>query len=399
MENLSKKLNWHHAAMQGTFWAGFCAIWGFLSVFLLDKGFTNGQIGLINSLALLLSILIQPILTMLSDHSVRFDNRRILTLLTVLLLGIIAVVSFYGKNHLVIAVCFVLIGVSLQMMSPFFNAIVMEYHLRGIPVNYGFGRGFGSACYAAMSLGMGLVLEKRAPGVILPVSAAFLVLMLLTLITFRYPLPDVPGSTAGVQDEQLSSGQILRRYPDFVLLLIASALLMASHNTVNTYFIHVTQRIGRGESLMGTVIAISAFMELPSMSLFSYFNAHFSIKTLLRVSALSFLVKIVLLTVAPSPALMYVAAVLQFFEYGIFQPAMVYYTAQLLGIANLIKGQSLYHIFSNGIGPALASMFCGILLDRFGTLAMLLFLVFCCVAGLIIVCIATRKKNRMEVTV
>ena len=399
MKNLSRKINWHHAAMQGTFWAGFCAVWGFISVFLLHKGFTNGQIGLINSLSLVFSILLQPPLASLADRSRWFDSRRIAISLMAFLLGVTAVLYLFGDSHLVIAVCFVLIGTSLQLMAPFFNAIVMAYELRGIPVNYGFGRGIGSGCYAAMSMGMGIVLTHRAPTVILPVFAVFLVLILSTLISFRYPLPDRPETAVKAETELLSSLEILHRYPDFVLLLIASALLMASHNTINTYFIHVVTRIGQGELLMGTIVAISAFMELPSMALFPFFSSHFSTKTLLRLSALIFLTKAVLVTVATSPVLLYVAALLQFFEYGILQPAMVYYTARLLGLSNLIKGQSLYHIFSNGIGPALASLLCGVLLDHFGVLAMMLFLVFCCVAGLVIVCIATRRKTDLEVTV
>ena len=397
MKTLSNKINCHHAVMQGTFWAGFCAIWGFISVFLLHKGFTNGQIGLINSLSLVFSILFQPLLASLADRSKWFDSRRIAISLMAFLLGVTAVLRLFGDTHWVIAVCFVLIGTSLQLMAPFFNAIVMAYELRGIPVNYGFGRGIGSGCYAAMSMGMGIVLTHRTPTVILPRFAVFLVLLLVTLITFRYPLPAQSETAVKAETGQLSSREILHRYPDFVLLLVASALLMASHNTINTYFIHVVNRIGQGELLMGTIVAISAFTELPSMALFPFFSSHFSTRTLLCLSALTFLVKAILVTVATSPVLLYVYAIIQFFEYGILQPSMVYYTARLLGLSNLIRGQSLYHIFSNGIGPALASLLCGVLLDHFGVTAMLLFLVACCVAGLVIVYIATKPKKDLEV--
>ena len=144
MKTLSNKINCHHAAMQGTFWAGFCAVWGFISVFLLHKGFTNGQIGLINSLALVFSILFQPLLASLTDRSCWFDSRRIAISLMAFLLGVTAVLRLFGDTHWVIAVCFVLIGTSLQLMAPFFNAIVMAYELRGIPVNYGFGPALAS---------------------------------------------------------------------------------------------------------------------------------------------------------------------------------------------------------------------------------------------------------------
>lgn len=399
MAQLSEKLNWHHAAMQSAFWAGMSALWGYLSVYLLAKGFSNGQIGFINSFALVLSIVIQPMLATLSDHDPRFGSRRLAMLLTVITLAVTGILYCFNSTPWIIAVCFVLIGTLIQLLAPFFNAIVMEYHLRGIPVNYGFGRGVGSAFYAAASLGMGLVLEHQPPVVMLPVFAALFGLLLLSLITFRYPLPPLPETTDAREDEQLSNRQILKNYPVFVLLLIASALMMASHNTINTYFIHLARSIGHGESLMGIVMAICAFMELPSMALFPFFKSHFSIRTLLRIAALGFLVKTVLLMVAHTPAMMCIAALFQFFEFGILQPAMVYYTAQLLNVANLVKGQSLYYVFSNCVGPAAASLIGGFLLDRFGVTAMMLFLTACCVAGLVIVCIATRRKTDLEVSV
>ena len=399
MEHFSKKLNWHHAAMQGAFWAGFNALWGYISVFLLFKGFSNGQIGLISSLALVLPTVIQPALASLSDHSIRFNSRRVAAILVCVTLGITAVLRTLGNTRWVTAVCFVLIGTLLQLIAPYFNAIVMEYHLRGIPVNYGFGRGFGSACYAAMSMGLGFVLEKRSPAVILPIFAVSFALLLLIIIAFRYPLPPLPEAAEKKPEDCLSNGQILQNYPTFVLLLIGSALVMASHNTINTYFIHIVGNIGKGETLMGILMAISAFMELPSMTLFPYFSSRFSITTLLRLATFGFLGKALLFAFGHSPVFLYLAALLQFFEFGILQPAMVYYTARLLSVSNLVKGQSLFHLFSNCIGPAAASLICGFLLDHFGVSAMMLFLVSCCVAGLIIIHIATRRKNHSEVTV
>lgn len=399
MEHLSKKINWHHAAMQGAFWAGMSALWGYLSVYLLAKGFSNGQIGFINSLSLILSIVFQPMLAALSDRSSRFNSRRIAILLTLFTLAVTGLLYCFDNSFWMIAVCFVLIGTVIQLLAPFINAIVMEYDLHGIPVNYGFGRGIGSAFYAAASLGMGLVLEHHAPIVLLPVFAALYGLLLFSFLTFRYPLPSLPEAAELKEEEQLSTLQILKSYPTFVLLLIACALLMASHNTVNTYFIHLVRSIGHGESLMGIVIAICAFMELPSMTLFPFFKSRLSIRALLRIAALGFLAKTLLLTVAQTPTLMYIAATLQFFEFGILHPAMVYYTARLLSIANLAKGQSLYCVFSNCVGPAAASLLGGFLLDRFGVTAMMLFLLSCCIAGLIIICIATRRKNDLEVTV
>ena len=40
-----RKLNLCYAGIQSLYWAGFAAIWAFLSVLLLYRGFSNSQIG------------------------------------------------------------------------------------------------------------------------------------------------------------------------------------------------------------------------------------------------------------------------------------------------------------------------------------------------------------------
>lgn len=162
MDKLARKVDIHHAAMQGSYFAGFSAIWGFGPVLLLYLGLSNSTLGVVTSLALVLSLL-------------------------TLAAAVVMTVSTGSKTVLVAA--YAVIGVLLVSTSPFFNSMVMEYHLRGVNVNYGLGRGTGSTTYAIVALVLGFVLEKRAPTVILPVLLAALVLQIIAVWTFRYPLP------------------------------------------------------------------------------------------------------------------------------------------------------------------------------------------------------------------
>lgn len=43
-----RKLNLCYAGIQSLYWAGFAAIWAFLSVLLLYRGFSNSQIGTVS---------------------------------------------------------------------------------------------------------------------------------------------------------------------------------------------------------------------------------------------------------------------------------------------------------------------------------------------------------------
>lgn len=60
-----RKLNLCYAGIQSLYWAGFAAIWAFLSVLLLYRGFSNSQIGTVSALALLMPLAVQPVLASL----------------------------------------------------------------------------------------------------------------------------------------------------------------------------------------------------------------------------------------------------------------------------------------------------------------------------------------------
>ena len=43
MDKLAAKVNWHHATIEGSYFAAFSAIWGFGPVLLLYLGLSNGR--------------------------------------------------------------------------------------------------------------------------------------------------------------------------------------------------------------------------------------------------------------------------------------------------------------------------------------------------------------------
>ena len=274
----------------------------------------------------------------------------------------------------------------------------MEFHLRGVSVNYGLGRGTGSTTYAIVALVLGFVLERRPPTVMLPVLLAALAAQILSVWSFRYPLPPAAETTERAAPPVLSLRALLRKYPAFAVLLLGCALLQGSHNACNTYMIHIAAKVGAGEGLMGTILALSAFMELPSMALFPRIHRRLSLEALFRLCAAAFVARNVLFLLAASPVLLYVAAVIQFVEFGIFLPATVYYVAEKLDAANQVKGQGLIHVFSNGLGPAVMTAAGGRLIDSGGINAMLWFTSAGAALGFVVVLAATshfldRRSN------
>ena len=391
MDKLARQVDIHHAVMQGSYFAGFSAIWGFGPVLLLYHGLSNSALGVITSLALLLPLLIQPALASLSDADPRWTSRRLALVLSLITLAAAVAMMLLPEHKTVLLASYAVIGVTLVCTAPFFNSMVMEYHLRGVNINYGIGRGTGSTTYAIVALVMGFVLERRSPTVILPVLLAALAVQIAAVWSFRYPLPPAPAAQEGEPPQVLGVWGLLRKYPAFPVMLVGCALLQGGHNACNTYMIHIASKVGAGEGLMGVILAVSAFAELPAMALFPRMHRRFSLRTLFLVCAAAFVGKNVLFLLAQSPVLLYLAAALQFFEFGIFLPATVYYAAETLDTANQAKGQGLIHVFSNGVGPAVMTAIGGRLIDRAGINTMVAVMAAAALAGFFVVALATSR--------
>ena len=207
----------------------------------------------------------------------------------------------------------------------------------------------------------------------------------------RYPLPPVPAAQEEEPPKVLGLWALLKKYPAFPVMLVGCALLQGGHNACNTYMIHIASKVGAGEGLMGVILAVSAFAELPAMALFPRMHRRFSLRTLFLVCAAAFVGKNVLFLLAQSPVLLYLAAALQFFEFGIFLPATVYYAAETLDTANQAKGQGLIHVFSNGVGPAVMTAIGGRLIDRAGINTMVAVMAAAALVGFFVVALATSR--------
>ena len=381
-----RKLNLCYAGIQSLYWAGFAAIWAFLSVLLLYRGFSNSQIGTVSALALLMPLAVQPVLASLADRNRRFTSRRLAMALTGLLPlcavglrrehggdgGPVCAGGHLSDGHSPLPQCHGH-GAAAAWRGP---------ELRPEPgsrlrllrrIGAGAGRGGGAV----------------RPTAVLPVFAGEMLLLLL--LTWRFRASPTMEATAG-SGPVLSVGQVLRRYPAYTWLLVGCALLMACHSATCTYMIHIVGKVGGSESMMGSALAVAAFLELPAMGLFSRVRRKVPLAWLLIFCAAFFVIRAGLFWAARSVPVLYLAAALDFFEYGIFIPATVYYVAEHIDPANQVKGQSLMGMATTGVGSAFGNFVSGQLLDRAGVSGMLLFCSACAAVGLLVLIYAVRRK-------
>ena len=388
--NLAKKINLHYTTIQGSFGIGFGALMSFGAVLMLSRGLSNSALGVVTCIAQLLPMVLQPAVTSFAARREGMTTRKMLMLLTLPIL-VMAVVMLLAPQSLgVIIAGYILIFLMVNLITPYHNVLMVDFLTRGVEVNYGLGRGVGSGTFALATLVLGFVLEGRDSILIVPVIGGAMLLQLLCVAAFRYPLPAV--ETVEEQREAVGRMAILRSRRDFVLLLGAVALLLGVHNVTNVYMVHVIDRVGGAESLMGIILGVSAVTELISMPLFPKLQRKFGITALLRFAAAFFVVRLVLLLLAPGGGFLYLAAVAQFASSGILLPAIVYYVAQTLTPEQQTNGQGMIHLAGYCLGPALITLGVGAVVDGSGIQAALGVMIALAAVGTVLMAAATRKR-------
>ena len=152
-----QRLNLLYALVQAVYFAAFSAFCGFQTVFLLDRGFTGGEAGMLASIRCLAGIIAQPVLGGWLDRHPQVRLKRVLTLM--LLLSVIINTLFYCTRPtlLITAVITFALGALDLNLYPLVDSLGLQFINAGVDLNYSFSRGAGSLAYAVSCALMGLV--------------------------------------------------------------------------------------------------------------------------------------------------------------------------------------------------------------------------------------------------
>ena len=126
----------HYAWIQGCYWMAYCILLSFSSVYLLDQGFSNTQIGLLLGLSGLLTALLQPFV------GARADHLKVLSLGQFAALLILAMLLCTGgllllPGQAVQGGLFLSLLLLLQLLTSLLYALGMDCVNQGMPLNFG----------------------------------------------------------------------------------------------------------------------------------------------------------------------------------------------------------------------------------------------------------------------
>lgn len=367
----TRKLMIQYCILQGSYWASFCVIYAFATVFLLSRGFESSMIGVIIAAGNILGVILQPMVASIADRSEKISLHKLTAMLSVIMILLLVLLYFVPNGLLAVAVLFLLTDTFLQVIQPLINSVSVYYVNQGVSVDFGSARGIGSLSYAAASYILGIVVEKFGTRSILMAGILVALVLLVTVLSMPVLSSSAASRPKEKEPEQNDAGLLVfaGRYKNFMLTLAGITLLFTFHNMNNAYLIKVIENVGGTSADMGRMLSIAAVTELPVMFLFSRISKHFKSSTLLMVSSAFFAIRAAGFMLAGNVMTMYLAAMLQIGSFALYIPSSVYYVNETMLDQDKFKGQAVMTA-TNTLGGVFGSLFGGFLIDNAGVGAM-----------------------------
>lgn len=392
----TNKMTFQYCILQGAYWASFCIIYSFATVFLLDRGFSNSQIGVIIAAGNILGVVLQPVFASIVDWSKTITLHKLTGILAAIMALLVLFLYVLPNLFFAVVLLFLMTDTLLQVIQPLINSVSVYYVNKGINVDFGAARGIGSLSYAAASYLLGGLVERYGCSVIL--VAGFLMITIISATVFSMPiiketaeevcaksLQDTPSHTISQESKEKESIIFfIGRYKYFMLTLVGITLMFSFHNMNNSYMIQIITNVGGTSADLGRLLAIAAITEIPIMFLFSRIVKHVKSSALLVVSSVFFILKAFGYFAAGNIALMTIAAVMQMGSFAIYIPASVYYVNEVMEERDKFKGQALM-TGTNTLGGVIGSLLGGFLIDQAGVSVMNLAGLVMAVSGAVLV--------------
>lgn len=435
-KRLKRTLNLGYGGIHAAYWMFYGVSNSFASAFLLPRGYSNAEIGIILAAASVIAVFLQPIMADFVDRSRKISLIGVTQISTVLLMVLEAFLFVTERKSLGLYVVFIMVVAWMTALQPLFNSLSFKLEESGVHINFGMCRSIGSLGYAVLCAFLGTLVEKLGSGV-LPVTgemtlAALLITLIIVKRTFDNAVARRSGGseaaagkiaesagTAGMADgkiagaaddcaagcaaansvptdlcdfieEEINLWRFIRENMLFLLMNLGVIGIYFSNSVLNSFMLQVVNDVGGTSEDMGRVLSLMAFLEIPALFFFDKIKAHFSCGNILKVAAVCFGLKVGLIYLSKSMWLIYAAHIFQTFGFGLFLPAMVVFIDETMRKGEAVKGQAFFTAMTT-VSAMIASVLGGVLLDTSGAKFLLLVSTIITAAGAAVIIMATNK--------
>lgn len=355
-----KNLNLKYALINCFYFFLVCGSAGFANNYLQYKGLDTSVIGVLLTLVSVIALLGQTTMAPIVDKSKKWNEKKFI-IFTLLVASFAYALMFFIPGESIFTIILSVVGFAFASIGiPYLNSLAFVYEKEGAKINYGLGRGVGSAAYAVAALCIGQLMKLKDAS-ILPI---WLLVMAVATIVVVSTLQDPPKEEVEVKQEEtkISYVAFFKKYSSILIVVLAMIMLFFTHMLINNYMINIVEEIGGDAGSQGTATFIQALVELPPMFGFALLLKKFKINQLLAFSAVAWAVKDILILFAPNMTVYYIAMVFQMFSYAILLPASVYFGDENIDAKDRNQGQAIIGA-AGTIGGLFASLIGGFLLS------------------------------------
>ena len=383
----------------------FGVLGGFSSVFLLAKGYSNSEIGLILALANVVAVLIQPFLAELADRGRKSTIFIIMETITCINLILSTVMIFLGARSWLLTLAFMLCYSLMMANQPFINAVNRRLEETGVKIAFGACRSVGSMTFAVICFFLGSVVEKLGATALPVIGDAVLILIMVSILYTYRTYREVAGTGgteprsakradhAAAPTQEITLREFIRDNRWFLIISLGTLAIFIANSIPNTYMAQLVTSIGGDSVDVGRIFAVLAITEVPTMVLFDRIYRRVSSVTMLIVAAIAFIVWLGACAAVSSVDGLYLAQVVHFFSFPLFLPAMVRFIDENMREREAVKGQTLFTVTVT-LGNMLASLIGGVILDFSGAHILMITGTLAAAIGAAIIIVSLKGKTR-----
>lgn len=354
--------------LQCLYWMSGCVAWGYFISYLDEYGYTTRVSGIIAACFALFAAVLQPFLGRLADRSKTFHWKRILLILDGLTLLCLLGLLFTNAKAAV-GILYGAVSMLVTTILSMVNVACFYYEHRGTPMNFGFARALGSLAYAVLSVILGKLIAPCGIKVVVIAGIVIFSAEILLVCTFPYEGRTESDETAG-EKRKTGFGAFLRKYPAFLLMVVACTLFLTFHDMYSNYLLLIMEKVGGGNAELGIALALAAAVEIPVMIASGWLIKKIPSYWWLVVAGVALVVR----------GFAYLAAgtvleitLIQFFQvltFALIASIGVYFTDEAVEEEDLATGQAFMGM-TIAAGNTIGFLVGGSLIDSFGVDAML----------------------------
>ena len=335
----------------------------YIPVWFASRGLTGAEIGLILSAPMFARALTAPAIAMWADS---FRLRRtpliLMGLASALAYGLLAAPFGFAWWF---GIWFVA-NTILSTMIPLTDVIVLG-RARREGFNYGWPRGIGSVAFIIANVGVGLLLAKFSPELVLVWITAAAMLAAGCARGLLPPDPVREGGAGSRLAERLAGLGDLLKDKNFMLVVVSVGLIQAAHAFYYSFSILSWKQQGLPESMTGLLWGVAVAVEVAFMWFMEPWRRRVGPRNLLMIGGGAALIRWTVLSFAPPLWVVVLMQALHTFTYAATFLASLQLVERLSTPTNASAAQTINSALSGGLLMGAATIGSGWLFDAVGT--------------------------------